>query len=322
MYSVSVVIVTYKRQKELEECILSVLNQVILPKEIIVIDNGQSKEVKKLCDKIKLKFSKNTPIIYLESKENSLTVSKNTGIKMATGELISFIDDDSTINKNYYKKAIDIFQKHPHIQGIMGINDVKRKNKFLNKLTNIYNKLFFISAETNDYCKLWPSLGNTYPRKPSKKLIPCMWSSGQSIYKKEVLLEIKPDNNLKKYCWNEDIDLSHRIYKKYPRSLFLSKEIHYFHVGSENARLPKKEQIYMAEVYDAYLFNIHFDNNILNVGLYIWSRIGRNLKNTLIYLYNLNFKNILYIFGAQIYVLSNLKKIRNKDISFFNKTLR
>lgn len=322
MYSITSIIITYKRQKELEECINSVLNQETLPKEIIVIDNGQSKDVKKLCDKVRLQLNKNISLIYLESKENSLTVAKNTGIKIAKGDLVSFIDDDSTIDKNYYKKTIDIFQKYPYIQGIMGINDIKRKEKFLNKLTSIYNKLFFISAETNNYCKLWPSLGNTYPRKASKKLIPCMWLSGQSIYKKKVLLEIKPDNNLKKYCWNEDLDLSHRIYKKYPNSLFLSGEIHYLHLGSENARLPKKEQIYMAEVYDAYLFNIHFDRNILNITLYIWSRIGRNLKNALIYLYHFNFKNILYILGAQIYVLSNLKRIRNKDISFFNKTLR
>ena len=72
------------------------MNQELLPIEIIVIDNDKSKEVKKLCEKIKLHLE--ISLIYIESKENSLTVSKNVGLKIAKGDLVSFIDDDSTID--------------------------------------------------------------------------------------------------------------------------------------------------------------------------------------------------------------------------------
>ncbi|HOW29749.1 MAG TPA: glycosyltransferase [archaeon] len=323
MYSITTIIVTYKRQKELEDCIYAILNQTILPKELIIIDNGKLEFVKNLCKKIKLdKRAQKINIIYVESDENSLTVGKNKGIQLAKGNLISIIDDDMIIEKDYYKFILEVFDKNSDALGVMGFNTIKRKNALLNKITKIYNRIFLISANTNDYCNLWPSLGNTYPLNIKNKIIPCMWLSGQSTFKKSILLKIKPDNNLKKYCWNEDIDLSHRIYKKYPNTLFLTGKARYFHEGTTNVRMPKKDLIYMEAVYDIYLFNIHFGGYFENTLIFIWSKFGRILKNFIIYLFNFNLKNIWYLFCAQFYVLINLKKIKNKDISFFNNTLR
>jgi len=88
-------------------------------------------------------------------------------------------------------------------------------------------------------------------------------------------------------------------------------------------RLQPKELIYMAEVYDAYIFFKLFKTTFKNVFIYVWSKFGRVLYNVTRILVKKP-KEILLIFHclyAPIYVLINLNKIKNGNLNFFNKTL-
>ena len=80
--------------------------------------------------------------------------------------------------------------------------------------------------------RLLPSLCGTYPYPNLNKIVLCEWLSAASTYKKSILEEIKSDENFRKYSWNEDQDLSHRIFKKHPGSLFLTPYAKYSHEGS------------------------------------------------------------------------------------------
>lgn len=93
---VSVVIPTYKRTVDyISKAVESVINQTYPNIEIIVIDDSTSayenqKETEKYFSSLK---GKN--IIYLQNKENlGGSLSRNRGIEVATGNYITFLDDD------------------------------------------------------------------------------------------------------------------------------------------------------------------------------------------------------------------------------------
>jgi hypothetical protein len=134
-------------------------------------------------------------------------------------------------------------------------------------------------------------------------------------------LKIRPDKNLKKYSENEDIDLSYRIYKKYPGTLFMTTKAKYLHGDPQMIRNVNRELLYMTEVYNLYLFYKNIDQNLKNKIIYIWSRIGRMFLLSIRFLIYKQVRYIPDILFATLYCLKNMKNIIKQDLNFFNKKL-
>ena len=93
---VSVIIPTFQRAKYIERAIDSVLNQTYKNFEIIVVDdNDQESEARKEMIKRMDKYSSDSRIIYIKHEKNKNgAAARNTGINVAKGEYITFLDDD------------------------------------------------------------------------------------------------------------------------------------------------------------------------------------------------------------------------------------
>ena len=94
------------------ECIDSILALSLSAsqREIIVIDDGSKispmEELKKYGDHI----------IYIRQKNLGLSEARNTGIQMARGEYLQFVDSDDLLIQSPYEHCIDLArQKHPDI---------------------------------------------------------------------------------------------------------------------------------------------------------------------------------------------------------------
>jgi GT2 family glycosyltransferase len=95
--SISVVIVGYNRPKDLVKTVCSLLDQIVRPFEIIVIDDGSNPPIS---------LPLNDEIINLVrfDKEVGLSNSRNFGIKMAKGGYVAFIDDDAVADKGWIEE--------------------------------------------------------------------------------------------------------------------------------------------------------------------------------------------------------------------------
>lgn len=109
-YKVSVIIPTYKRSEYLQRAIESVLKQIYLNIEIVVVDdNIPGSDFRLKTERTMEKYSNNPQIIYLKNDKNlGGALARNEGIFKATGDYITFLDDDDI----YLPNKIELQLKH------------------------------------------------------------------------------------------------------------------------------------------------------------------------------------------------------------------
>lgn len=103
MNSISLIISTYNRPDTLELVLESVLNQSVMPKEVIIADDGSGIETKTLIENYKNRLT--VPLIHswIEDKGFRLAKSRNEGIKKASGDFVVFIDGDIVLHRHFIK---------------------------------------------------------------------------------------------------------------------------------------------------------------------------------------------------------------------------
>lgn len=95
-YKVSIIIPTYKRSDYLIRAIDSVINQTYSNIEVIVIDDNDPYSEFRKATEIKMqKYFNNKKVKYLKNDRNlGGALARNVGIREATGDYITFLDDD------------------------------------------------------------------------------------------------------------------------------------------------------------------------------------------------------------------------------------
>jgi GT2 family glycosyltransferase len=95
----SVVIVTYNRYKDLEECLISLLSLNEPPSEIIVVDSHSTDCTHELV--------KSYPLKFININERSMVKARNIGFQHAKGEIVAYIDDDVAVGKDWSKYILE-----------------------------------------------------------------------------------------------------------------------------------------------------------------------------------------------------------------------
>lgn len=91
-FKVSVIIPCFKVEKYLERCMESIVNQSLRDIEIILVDDKSPDSTPELCDEWQRKDSR-IRVVHKPNNEG-LGFARNTGMEVATGEYISFVDSD------------------------------------------------------------------------------------------------------------------------------------------------------------------------------------------------------------------------------------
>ncbi len=129
----SLIVTTYNWPEALKLCMESILVQTVLPKEIIIADDGSGKETKELVDN----FIKNNPhitIIHSWQEDNGfrLAMSRNKAIAKSTGEYIIVIDGDLILEKHFIDDHIACAEDGCFVQGPRIDTTNEMKDKLLN----------------------------------------------------------------------------------------------------------------------------------------------------------------------------------------------
>lgn len=106
----TIIIPVFNVKKYLSECIDSVLNQKYRHLEIILVDDGSTDESGEVCDLYK-KMDSRIKVIHQNNEGPSK--SRNSGLNIATGKYVMFLDsDDYLANNNVILDFCNIFEKY------------------------------------------------------------------------------------------------------------------------------------------------------------------------------------------------------------------
>lgn len=110
MPKVSIIVPIYKVEPYLRKCVDSLLNQD-LPKEdyeIILVDDGSPDHCGEICDDYAAKFAN---ITVVHRKNGGLSAARNSGIEVAQGKYIQFVDSDDYLEPNVLKTLVEKMEK-------------------------------------------------------------------------------------------------------------------------------------------------------------------------------------------------------------------
>jgi glycosyltransferase involved in cell wall biosynthesis len=107
---VSVIVATYRRGDTLRRTLLSLANQTYSYIELVVVDDNADKDwnakVEEIIDNIKSQFKNR--IIYIKNKKNKgAAETRNIGINRASGDYVTFLDDDDIYLPNKVKNQVE-----------------------------------------------------------------------------------------------------------------------------------------------------------------------------------------------------------------------
>ena len=112
---VSVIIPTYNRSERLRRAIRSVLAQTYQNFEIIVVDDASSGDVAEIIAEFN-----DTRITYIRHQKNKgAPAARNSGLRVARGGFINFLDDDDEIMPLKLEKQVTLFQNTSTATGVV-----------------------------------------------------------------------------------------------------------------------------------------------------------------------------------------------------------
>lgn len=191
---ISTIVPIYNSAKDLNRCIDSLLTAQVegFDNEIILVNDGSTDNSQQICENY-VNENKNIRVFFQENQ--GLSGARNTGLKAANGEYISFVDSDDTVVPSYFKLI------QPYMDGKYNMIH------FGYKRINLESTLTRIPAEkTYNKSEIGKLLSNTSINRS-------LWFVWSRIYKTEFLVEnrINFDQEVK---YGEDSVFLVKVYSK------------------------------------------------------------------------------------------------------------
>ncbi len=104
MDKISVIVPIYNIEKYVRHAVDSIIQQTYTNLEIILVDDGSTDGSGAICDEYAAKDSR---IKVIHQKNGGLSLARNVGIDMATGDFLGFVDGDDYIEPEMYQRLYD-----------------------------------------------------------------------------------------------------------------------------------------------------------------------------------------------------------------------
>jgi len=327
---ISVIVCTRDRPRDLSTLLQTILQQNYLPLDVIIVDDSPRHSAKIVANLCSSKFeSVGCSLRYVLGSGDGLPAARNLGIKMANGDVILFLDDDTLLlDKNVLRAIAEFLRENNNALGVQPLiidqNSFIARNGLVTKLENYIYKAFMLSYYKDNTLAVRRSGTSIFPSSLSKIIEAQRLSGCCCCYRREVFKQFRFDTNLKRWGFMEDLDFSYRIYRRYPKSLYVIPHTKIVHKHSVEGRMTTRTAIYMSTIYWFYVFfKDIFSASIFNLIAFIWALTGNLIVRISGSLLKRKPKkewwDIIWLLAAYITAFKNFKSILRGDLRFFNK---
>lgn len=140
---VSIITPSFNQGEYIADTIESVLNQTYDNIEYIVMDGGSTDET------VEILQSYGDRIKWVSEKDGGQADAVNKGIRVATGEIIGWLNSDDTYYPDAVEKAVAALLSHPGVDMVYGEGDYIDRN---GRVTGRYDTKLFDHAELANEC--------------------------------------------------------------------------------------------------------------------------------------------------------------------------
>jgi len=132
---ISVLLATYNRVKSLQIAVRSILDQSVLPAELIIVNDASTDDTREWL--MSHNFGQLTVKIIHNAQNKGLVKSLNIGLLHASQTLIARIDDDDIwVDQNKLQKQLRTFDDHPNLV-LLGTGILVNGKKVINPISNL-----------------------------------------------------------------------------------------------------------------------------------------------------------------------------------------
>lgn len=112
---ISIITICKNSSSTIEETIKSVIKQSYNNIEFIIVDGKSNDSTLSIIEKYKENIS-----IIISEEDNGIYDGFNKGLKLATGDLIGFVNSDDVLTDNALEILVNYYQKYPNVDFIFG----------------------------------------------------------------------------------------------------------------------------------------------------------------------------------------------------------
>lgn len=214
MYMISVIVPVHNMEKNIKNCVESILNQTFREFELILVDDGSTDKGPEICDQYQCKYSQ---IKVIHKENRGVSSARNCGIEHAKGKYLLFVDADDLIHPQMLQLFFEAAEKENAdicMGGTIEADEFKTSmfqkcegnyrciEKKRDRLKNIY---------LSDKYKYWVAWGKMYKRETFNEKI---FEVGKNYEDNGLIFELL-------YNANKIIDFEDKLYFYYrnPRGI-------------------------------------------------------------------------------------------------------
>lgn len=184
---VSIIVPIYNAALTLEKCVSSLFAQTYKNIEIILVNNGSIDDSLELCRKL---ASLDNRILVLDLVEKGVSVARNKGVEIASGEYVTFVDADDCIDSNVCEIFAELNEKH-HYDLFCYSAKYHKGKKVVDSFLFLENAEFFDENQKEELqIKVFAPQAPIFDYKTNTRFAGSAWGK---FYKREILL----NNNLR-----------------------------------------------------------------------------------------------------------------------------
>jgi GT2 family glycosyltransferase len=266
---ISVCIPTKDRPEELKRCIESVLEQTVLPAEIIIIDDGN-------LDQLVYKqiIEPHARFIYFKKDKPSTAASRNLAKSLTSNNLILMLDDDTALDKEFIKNISKIFNKDINKEiGIVGGIIVNRKRK--SWFDMLYRRLFLL--DNGNPGRLLPWGFQTGFNGLVQDIIVDWVSTCAACFRRDVLEEFFFEELEGGRNALEDVEFSWKVFKSKKYKMIVTPAARLYHYHSSTHREAMFNTGFKQAFKRCWIFKKYCDRTLKNTMLFGWAMTGHIL---------------------------------------------
>lgn len=214
---ISVITPSYNQAQFIERTIESVLNQNYPELEYIIMDGGSTDGTVEILKKY------SDRIIWKSEKDNGQSDAINKGLRIATGDIVTYLNSDDTYEPNAFTKVIKFFQKNPDKKWAYGkCKIIDAADQEIRKPITLYKNLLL---KKYSYTKL---LSENFISQPA------------TFWKREIHAKIGFFDENEHFCMDYEFWL--RIGKNYPAGVINDYLANFrYHTNSKSGSVNKKQ---------------------------------------------------------------------------------